>query len=142
MTDQPEIIARAQERALSLLSEHHEPLSMAPGDVRTLLARYQRGLSELAEAVGPPASLPHHRTISASDATSLWELRAHWQDIYFIALNDGTWRASPCADRTKILTADTAMGLKVMMQEDYAEYRSRRERAGAEHAGEPRPWPS
>jgi hypothetical protein len=39
-------------RARELLAELHQPLSMSPGDVRALLARYQRHLHELLEALG------------------------------------------------------------------------------------------
>jgi hypothetical protein len=38
-------------RACELLAERPEPLIMAPGDLRTLLARYQRRLRELLEVV-------------------------------------------------------------------------------------------
>ncbi len=37
--------------ARELLAERHEPLTMTPGDVRQLLARYQRRLHELLEVV-------------------------------------------------------------------------------------------
>jgi hypothetical protein len=40
-------------RAFALLAETHQPLIMTPGDVRTLLARYQRRLHDLADAVLP-----------------------------------------------------------------------------------------
>lgn len=58
MTSMEDPITEAQQRALSLLSEHHEPLSMSPGEVRQLLGRYRRGLSELTKAMGPlPAAI-------------------------------------------------------------------------------------
>ncbi len=38
--------------ARELLAEHHQPLSMTPGDLRALLARYQRRLHELLDALG------------------------------------------------------------------------------------------
>ena len=126
MNDHAEIISRAQQRALALLSEHHEPLSMSPGEVRQLLGRYQRGLSELTKAIGPPASSDH--CISASDATSLWELRAQWEDVYVISFRDGTWSASPFLRRTCIITAGSAFGLREALRQDHAEAISARER--------------
>ena len=36
-------------RARALLDEHYEPLTMTPGDLRTLLAQYQRRVRELLE---------------------------------------------------------------------------------------------
>lgn len=43
----PRVIA-----ATELLAEHHQPITMTPGDLRALLARYQRRLHELVDAVG------------------------------------------------------------------------------------------
>jgi hypothetical protein len=43
-------------RACALLAERHQPLTMTPGDLRTLLGRYQRRLHDLAEAVLPAAA--------------------------------------------------------------------------------------
>jgi hypothetical protein len=57
-------------RAFALLAETHQPLTMTPGDVPTLLARYQRRLHDLAEAV-----LPGTDTAS-TDAPVLAKLRA------------------------------------------------------------------
>jgi hypothetical protein len=126
MTCTEDPITEAQQRALSLLSEHHEPLSMSPGEVRQLLGRYRRGLSELTKAIGPPASSDH--SISASDATSLWQLRVQWEDVYAISFRDGTWSASPFSRRTHLITADTAFGLREAMRADYAAALSARER--------------
>jgi hypothetical protein len=52
-----EAISLAAVRAHRLLAEHHQPLTMTPGDVRRLLARYQRVLSELTEACQPYAPM-------------------------------------------------------------------------------------
>jgi hypothetical protein len=38
-------------RARALAGEHHQPLTMTPGDLRTLLARYQRRVAELLEVI-------------------------------------------------------------------------------------------
>jgi hypothetical protein len=38
-------------RARTLLAEHHQPLVMTPGDVRHLLARFQRRTVELLEVI-------------------------------------------------------------------------------------------
>jgi hypothetical protein len=34
-------------RARQLLAEHHQPITMTPGDLRRLLARFQRRTAEL-----------------------------------------------------------------------------------------------
>jgi hypothetical protein len=49
----PTRIAVAVARAQDLLAESHQPLLMTPGAVRALLARTQRRMSELADAVEP-----------------------------------------------------------------------------------------
>jgi hypothetical protein len=41
--------------ARELLAEHHQPLVMTPGDLRTLLARYQRAVAELLDVLGQDA---------------------------------------------------------------------------------------
>src|SRR5450759_3924239 len=51
-------------RACARRAERHEPLTMTPGDLRTLLGRYQRRLHDLAEAVLPPAAMADHLTIA------------------------------------------------------------------------------
>jgi hypothetical protein len=52
-----EAISLAAVRAHRLLAELHQPLTMTPGDLRRLLARYQRALTEIAEAVQPYAAM-------------------------------------------------------------------------------------
>jgi hypothetical protein len=49
----PAGIVAAAVRAHMLLAEGHQPLTMTPGDLRALLARYQRRLQALADAVEP-----------------------------------------------------------------------------------------
>ena len=39
-------------RARELMAEHHQPLVMTPGDLRALLARFQRAAQELLDALG------------------------------------------------------------------------------------------
>ncbi len=46
----PRIIA-----ARELLGAHHQPLVMAPGDLRPLLSRHQRGLAGLLDVLGQKA---------------------------------------------------------------------------------------
>jgi len=55
-------------RACALLAERHEPLTMTPGDLRTLLGRYQRRLHDLAEAVLPASAMAEDAAGSAGDA--------------------------------------------------------------------------
>jgi hypothetical protein len=107
-------------RACALLAEQHEPLTMTPGDLRTLLGRYQRRLHDLAEAVLPPAAMAEDPA-GSQEAGALARLRAHWQDDYYVTLSDAVWSASPFADRTVILTADSAHGLKIAIQDGYAQ---------------------
>jgi hypothetical protein len=52
MTD-PRAVSSALILAHSLLAENHQPLTMTPGDLRKLLARYRRRLEDLADAVEP-----------------------------------------------------------------------------------------
>jgi hypothetical protein len=68
-------------RACALLAERHEPLVMTPGDLRTLLGRYQRRLHDLAEAVLPPAAMADDAA-GSREASALARLRAHWPDDY------------------------------------------------------------
>ena len=42
-------------RARELLAERHQPVTMTPGDLRTLLARFQRRVVELLEVIGQEA---------------------------------------------------------------------------------------
>jgi hypothetical protein len=48
-------------RTRQLAAEHHQPLTMTPGDLRHLLARWQRAAAELLDAIdetsgGPPCT--------------------------------------------------------------------------------------
>jgi hypothetical protein len=43
-------------RARALIAERHEPLTMTPGDLRTLLACFQRRMTGLLEVIDGPAA--------------------------------------------------------------------------------------
>jgi hypothetical protein len=49
-------------QARMLLAEHHQPLTMTPGDLRKLLARYRLRVRELLEVAGSPAITEHERS--------------------------------------------------------------------------------
>jgi len=134
----PEPMSAAQlaaVRACALLAERYEPLTMTPGDLRTLLGRYQRRLHDLAEAVLPAAATAGdtdpERPSSPENASALAHLHATWQDSYYLMLADGIWSASPHADRTVILTARRPWELRTKIQDHYSEAmtRSRAERS-------------
>jgi hypothetical protein len=73
----PVRVAVAVARAHDLLAEDHQPLTMTPGAVRALLARTQRRLRELADAVQPVsvAEDPGPDAAALSDARRLLEHR-------------------------------------------------------------------
>jgi hypothetical protein len=73
----PVRVAVAAARARDLLAERHEPLVMTPGDVRALLARTQRLLRELADAVEPvtAAEDPDPDAAALADARRILEHR-------------------------------------------------------------------
>jgi hypothetical protein len=43
-------------RARELMAEHHQPMVMTPGDLRALLARFQRAAQELLDVIGQDAA--------------------------------------------------------------------------------------
>jgi hypothetical protein len=45
-----------------LLGERHQPLTMTPGDLRKLLARYRLRVRELLEVAGSPAVSEQERS--------------------------------------------------------------------------------
>ena len=49
-------------QARMLLAEDHQPLTMTPGDLRQLLARYRQRVHELLEVAGRPAVSEHERS--------------------------------------------------------------------------------
>ncbi len=49
-------------QARMLLAESHQPLTMTPGDLRQLLARYRQRVRELLEVTGSPAASEHERS--------------------------------------------------------------------------------
>jgi len=73
----PTRIAVAAARAHDLLAEDHQPLTMTPGAVRVLLARTQRRLQELADAVEPVSVIedPDPDAAALPDARRILEHR-------------------------------------------------------------------
>jgi hypothetical protein len=77
----PAGIVAAAVRAHMLLAEGHQPLTMAPGDLRKLLARYQRGLQELADAVEPITSIQDAEWVPGRGPGEAHELRSRLMDL-------------------------------------------------------------
>jgi hypothetical protein len=77
----PAGIAAAAVRAHMLLGEGQQPLIMTPGDLRKLLARYQRGLQELADAVEPITPIQDADWAAGRDAIEPHELRSRLMDL-------------------------------------------------------------
>ena len=59
-------------------------------------------------------------TMTSEEATGLLRLQGLWRDAYAITLSDGVWAARRHDAPTAILTANTAMNLGGLMQDDYA----------------------
>jgi hypothetical protein len=59
-------------------------------------------------------------TMTSEEATDLLHLQGLWRDAYAITLSDGVWAARRHDAPTAILTADTAMSLGGLVQDDYA----------------------
>ena len=78
----PAGITAAAVRAHMLLAEGHQPLTMTPGDLRTLLARYQRRLQALADAVEPITAVQgEDEDRDAGMPGSAYELRNRLKDL-------------------------------------------------------------
>ena len=58
--------------------------------------------------------------MTQEEATSLFQLRCNWQDVYRVEFSYGVWSARRLDDAMHLLTADTAGELRTMMQDDYA----------------------
>jgi hypothetical protein len=69
---------------------------------------------------GNPSPDMHVSGITQAEASSLFELRRHWEDTYRITLADGVWQAKPFDNVTHVLTADSAHELRTKLQEDSA----------------------
>ena len=54
------------------------------------------------------------------DQAALARLRWHWDKVYAVSYDDGSWTAVPAAAPEAVLTAGTAMELRTLMQHDYA----------------------
>ena len=58
--------------------------------------------------------------MTSEEVTDLLHLQGLWRDAYAITLSDGVWSARRHDHPAAILTADTAMDLGRLMQDDYA----------------------
>jgi hypothetical protein len=58
--------------------------------------------------------------MTSEEATDLLRLQGLWRDSYAITLSDGVWAARRHDHPASILTADTAMDLGGLMQDDHA----------------------
>jgi hypothetical protein len=67
------------------------------------------------------ATVRERRTQTTSEeATGLLRLQGLWRDAYAITLSDGVWAARRHDYPASILTADTALELGGLMQDDHA----------------------
>ena len=58
--------------------------------------------------------------MTSGEATDLLRLQGLWRDAYAITLSDGVWAARRYDRPASILTADTALELGGLMQDDHA----------------------
>ena len=72
----------------------------------------ERQLGGLAAAEG---------SVTSEEATDLLNLQCLWRDAYAIAFHDGVWSARRRDHPAAILTADTALELRGLMQDDHGE---------------------
>ena len=56
--------------------------------------------------------------MTSEDATDLFHLRCLWQGAYVITLVNGVWTAHRHDNPARILTADTAAGLRWQIRTD------------------------
>jgi hypothetical protein len=61
--------------------------------------------------------------MTSEEATDLLRLQGLWRDAYAITLSDSVWAAHRHDAPAAILTADTALELQRLMQDDYARRR-------------------
>ena len=52
--------------------------------------------------------------------SDLFELASSWRGVYAFTVTDGVWIAIPAANRTCVLTADSATELQELVRRDYA----------------------
>jgi len=57
--------------------------------------------------------------LSLEEELDLTGIRWHWREVYAIGLDDRVWHASPHAEPTTVLTADTADELRSLIRTDY-----------------------
>jgi hypothetical protein len=92
-------IAAAAVSARMLLAEGHQPLTMTPGDLRTLLARYQHRLQELADAAEPVTAV--HGADGDRGEGRLLRLRTHRPGSYCVRVCDGVCADDPRSGSTR-----------------------------------------
>jgi hypothetical protein len=60
--------------------------------------------------------------VTSDEATDLLHLRCLWQEAYAITVTGGVWAARRHDNPAKILTAETAPGLRWQIRTDYGEW--------------------
>jgi len=60
--------------------------------------------------------------VTGEEATDLLHLRGLWQQAYAITVTGSTWTARRHDDPARVLTADTAAGLRWQIRTDYGEW--------------------
>jgi hypothetical protein len=60
--------------------------------------------------------------VTSDEATDLLHLRGLWQRAYAVTLSDGVWTARRHDNPARVLTADTAPGLRWQIRSDYREW--------------------
>jgi hypothetical protein len=60
--------------------------------------------------------------VTGEEATDLLHLQCLWRDAYAITFNDGVWSARRHDHPAVILTADTALQLRGLMQDDHRDW--------------------
>lgn len=60
--------------------------------------------------------------MTSEEAAALLHLRSLWQEAYAITLSQGRWTARRHDNPGRVLTADTAPGLRWQIRTDYGEW--------------------
>jgi hypothetical protein len=69
---------------------------------------------------GPAAAQDRGASMTSEQATDLLHLHGLWRDAYAITICDGVWAARRHDAPAQILTADSALELRGLMQNDQA----------------------